>query len=143
MFRTIKMLLLIVFTIISTLGLIISTLSYFGTMFVGDAALPKWIFGTLFGVPIVFIPAVAIAVEKTVRYKGERYKYGIRFWPAIRKIPKQFAIAIYIFALNLAIMILLNYFGHGKDSLVLSSGIMLFYYVPTIIYLSSFKNTNI
>jgi len=139
MFRTFKTLLLMAFIMISTVGFVMSTLSCFGGLFVGEAVLPSWIFGALFGIPIVFIPAVAIAIAKTVRYKGEEYRYGIRFWPAIKNIPKQFAVAIYVLALNLAIMILLKFLGHGEDSLVISSGMMLFYYIPTIIYLSCLK----
>lgn len=138
MFRIIKIFLLVLFIIISTVGFIMSTWGYFGVILIGEAALPKWIFAPIFGIPIVFIPAIIVAIGKTVKYNGE-CRYGIRFWPAIKNLPKQCAIIIYVLSFNIAI-ILIIYSGHGKDSLAISSSMMLFYYLSTIIYLSSLKN---
>lgn len=136
--RAIKMLLLMVFISISALGLVVSTLSYFVILFERD--LSDWVIAAaIVFIPIVFIPATLIAVAKTAINKNEDYRYGIRFWPAIRNISKQFAVAIYILALNIGLMMLLNYFGFGSDLVVLLSGMMLFYYVPTLIYFSSLK----
>lgn len=139
MFRVIKMLFLVVFFAISVIGFLVSTFAYFGILLFGENALPLWIFSVLFGIPIVFIPAILIGIVKTARYKGKEYRYGIRFWAAIKNIPNQLAMVIYVLGLNVVIMILLYYYGYGKDSLVLSSGMMLFYYIPFMIYLSSLK----
>ena len=136
MIRFIKRLILVLLLLISSIGFLMSILGYFSTLVGFEKAIPQWVFSAIFGIPIVFVPAIIVAVAKTIKYKGE-YLYGIRFYPAIRKAPKLMAIFIYILLGNLIATILIRYLGYGKDLLILSSGMLIFYYIPLLIFLSA------
>ena len=136
MLRVIKIIFLILFITISIIGLLMSIIAYFGILLVGENALTSGMLIALIGVPFIFIPAVPITAAKSKRFKGE-YRYAISFWPAIKNIPNQLAIIINVLYINIPIMIFLDYYGFVKDSVVLASGIMLAYYITTMIYLSS------
>jgi|GEM_PF-3281462 len=139
MLRYIKNIFLILLMFISVIGLLMSIAIYLVILTMSENILPKGIFGVLFAIPIVFIPAVGISIAKTVKYKGKEYKYGIRFWPAIANAPDFFAIIIYVLAINLVVVIMFYSNDYCEDSLVLSSGMILFYYMSTLIYASTIK----
>lgn len=137
MYKILKITFLVIFILVDAIGFLMTAVGYLGLLTVGESALPLWLFSPLFAIPIVFIPAVGIAIVKILKSKVKKYRYGIHFWPAIRNVPIPLVLMIYLLLFNLIAIIFMRYMGRCKDLNVIASGMLIFYYVPGLIYLSS------
>lgn len=131
MIRKILLFLLLPLFLLSAIGFVTSLFIFIMTIINKD--IPFLAFGVILGIPLFFI-SFLIAIIKTHVNKGDE-RYGLRFWPAVKDAPKCFSIAIHPLVLLVAICIFLFNKEIASD---ISSVMMLFYYISTIIYLSTF-----
>lgn len=133
---------ILLFILMSAIGFIISIILNVQKL-LGYNIPPTYAVGLILGTPIIFIPSVIINFIKITEGKGINEKrYWMGFWSGIRNAPRWMTSVLNIIIVYLLFMILLSSILPDHGEKLLTGACMFFYYIPLLVYLSSYIETN-
>lgn len=123
--------------ILTAVALVFLVLALFDLMIAGNNEIFSWSMVSILVLPLPLILAAIRVFIKMKNYSGS-YKYGIRFWPAVMNAPKTAVLGIYGAVLLFICTLLISSISNSED-FALTGGLILFYYVPFVIFWSGYR----
>lgn len=123
--------------VVTGLMLLLLIVSLIDLMATGKDLLFTYSMVSILVLPLPLIFASISVFIKMKNYSG-KYRYGIRFWPAVMKAPRFAVLGIYVTVILFILTLILSSI-RNSDNFALTGGLILFYYVSFVIFWSGFR----